>query len=71
MYTISVLRVIWLQKFESTNKNILSFIGIMKRSIKLFCQMSWDYSKYKELFYNFNASNLIFSYFYDETLLIY
>ena len=70
MYNIMVLGVILFQKFESTNKNILSFIYIMKRPIKQCCQIIWNYYKYKVLFYNFNALNGILCYFSIEKLLI-
>ena len=66
MYNISVLRVILLQKFESINKNILSFIDIIKRSIIIICQMSWDYYQifkgYVIIYMYSELINLIFSY---------
>ena len=42
----------------------------MKRPIKMLCQIIWNYYKYKEFFYNFNALNRIFSYFYVEKLVL-
>ena len=44
IYNISILGIIYLQKFESINKNILSIIDIiMKSKIIIFYKMSWDY----------------------------